>query len=334
MSGGGEGWRWDKTSLLPCTLVVMLSARIREDDSFCYGWELRGWAAEDVEAANRNNQFRCPGCQAGVSALSFKPHNQVSPHFRFSNGGGHEPKCPCGPKEVAANKALIDRDASVPTIVPYPTHLTDPPTERLIHSDDPGLSSAEDQRPSSIPPHFNREGEATRAASSHSGLIGTFAVAHMQMNRAQRISARINLPDVTDAHRYQYAFKELPQWKIERLTSPRIFYGRLRYTAPLEDTGTSYRIQFHAGEWDNDTRAFTRPWTLVAHHENWTKWGHTLFLDEFRTVTSQAERDKNEPWMYLLATQDPNNLSELHVKIRQRIAFIQRKPMRKKQSKA
>ena len=38
--------------------------------------------------------------------------------------------------------------------------------------------------------------------------------------------------------------------------------------------------------------------------------------------------------MYLLATQDPNNLNELHVKIRQRIAFIQRKPVRKKQSKA
>ncbi|MCZ9634959.1 hypothetical protein [Rhodococcus sp. BH5] len=311
----------------------MLSARIRDDDSFCYGWALRGWAPEDVEAANKNDQFRCPGCQAGVTALSYKPHNQVSPHFRFAHGGGHDPTCQCSPKAVAANKALIDRDASIPTIVPYPIYLIDPPTERLVRSDDPDLASAEDQRPSSIPPRLNMDGEAARAAASRPTLIGAFAAAHMEMNHAQRIIARIELPGVTDAHRYQYAFKELPQWNITKLTSPRIFYGQLRYTAPIEDTGTTYRIQCHAGEWDNDTRSFTRPWTLVAHYENWTKTGHTLFLDEFHTVTSQAKRHQNEAWTYLLATQDPINLNELHVEIRQRIAFTERKPAQKKRSR-
>lgn len=144
-------------------------------------------------------------------------------------------------------------------IASWPTKLVDEPVERKIRADGDDLAPAQDQRRSSQATNPSRRSGGPCSRTGPATSIRTFAAAFLRMAKEQRAHAPIDLPGVADADRYRYAFKRIPQWSIEPLRSPRVFYAQLRWTAELDDGGTSYSVQLHAGDW-------TKPVTKNAIH--------------------------------------------------------------------
>lgn len=118
---------------------------------------------------------------------------------------------------------------------------------------------------------------------------------------------------VTDADRYAFAFKRLPQWTIARLEYPRrVFYGQLAGTlARVSDTGGEFRIPLHAGEWDSDQKRFARTWELRLDHSAWSRRGRAALLNELECAVAQARDEGKQPWFFALASQHPNELAAI-----------------------
>jgi hypothetical protein len=143
------------------------------------------------------------------------------------------------------------------------------------------------------------------------------------MNKEQRRRASIELPGVTDADRYVYAFKRLPQWTIARLDHPRrVFYGQLRWTAAVDDTGSEFRIPLHAGEWDSNQKRFARMWELRVDHSEWSSRGRTAFLNELESAVAQARDEGKQPWFFALANQRPGEPGVIETNDRRWATFL------------
>lgn len=223
-------------------------------------------------------------------------------------------------RTAANNDELTAADDSAPTRTPYPVHLTEPPTEYKTRTDDPRIPASSDRRASTA---GSRTGsDAAQSSAPNARLIRTFANAYLDMNKAQRVGARIMLPGITDADRYQYAFRRIPQWNIDRLTSPRVFYAQLRWTANLDDIGNEYRVTLNAGHFDNAARIFDRPWVLAVPYSDWTIKAHNLFRAEFDDCVNHARLEGLQPWVFALAKQSDDDTAVLQVRIRQHMAFM------------
>ncbi len=288
----------------------------------CSAQELCEWDPDIVAAAATARRFTCTGCLAHQFPKAYVRPARRQPHFSLYGGGGHTPDCLLELSKAALKRADRDADTADPTTVLHPVKLADTPAESVtatgsledlvvagkgLSTRSSGIGSDPDSAPRPI----------------RSRLIRAFADAHLDMNRAQRVQAEIDLPGI-DARYYQFAFRRLPQWNVEGLSWPRrVFYAQLRWTADIEDTGSEYRIMLHAGSgYDKSSKRFDRPWTLVAHHDGWTSKGRRLFLDEFETAISQARNEALEPWCFALGEQSQDSAAEIHVSIRQHIAFM------------
>ncbi|MDO3091104.1 hypothetical protein P5V78_24230 [Mycobacteroides abscessus subsp. abscessus] len=281
--------------------------------------ELRAWDPEDVDGS----EFECIGCAVAVYPKAFRPNRKKQAHFSLYENGRHEPGCPLGPPDVAAAEDGGSASDSLRTRVFWPTRLIDQPPERKVRDRSGDLPFAQDQRSSTIGVTSAGSSNNIASRSARACSIRPFASAHLAMTRDQRATAAIDLPTVTDAKAYLYAFKLLRQWSLERMPNPRVFYGQLRWTAELEDDGEIYTIALHAGDgWDSHTRTFARPWILQVDHSDWTPRAHTVFLDELESAVAQARDQKRKPWVFALARQDPTDYAVLEVERRQHIAFI------------
>lgn len=287
----------------------------------CSAQELCEWDPITVDAATQARRFTCTGCPTHLFPKAYVRPAKRQAHFSLYGDGRHTSDCLLELyKAVLKRKANRDADDADPTAVRHPVKLASIPAESTTPACDlEELALAGDR-------FSTRSSDVDTASSTaprplRSRLIRAFADAYLDMNRAQRLQAEIDLPGVTDALHYQYAFRRL--WSIERLRSRRVFYTQLRWTTDIDDTGTAYRITLNAGDgYNEDSKRFERPWTLVAHHDQWTAKGRSLFLDEYKTAVNQARNDKLKPWVFTLAEQGPDDLAELHVSVRQHIAFI------------
>ncbi|ROZ87997.1 hypothetical protein EEB19_22555 [Gordonia sp. OPL2] len=143
------------------------------------------------------------------------------------------------------------------------------------------------------------------------------------MTETERRTTPIELPGITDADRYQFAFKQLPQWRIERLKWPRrIFHGPLRYTGQIDRTEEALHIELHAGGgYDTTTKRFSTPWTLVIAAAALTPRQLANVLEEFEGVANTARENRLSPHVFALATQDPAAPHQLTVTDRAHVAF-------------
>lgn len=280
--------------------------------------ELRAWDPAEVATTD----FCCIGCTERLIPKAFGLNKKVQAYFSLHQNHQHEPACPEGPTGAGARSGDGAAADGVP-VTHWPSTLIAAPTERPTAMPSNGVSAARDGhkatgRAAGGGTRWRSESSATRAYS-----IGPFARAFLRMDVEQRKQAVINLPGVIDADRYQFAFKRLPQWRIERLACPRrVFYGQLRWTARIEDTGTEYRLALHAGEWDSEVKRFQRNWELRVDHTEWSARGRAAFLDELESAINQARDQDKQPWFFALATQHPDLPSVIEARDRRHVAFL------------
>lgn len=284
--------------------------------------ELRGWDPAEVKAT----EFRCTSCSARVFAKAFELNKQVQAHFSLYQHGEHDAGCPEGPVVVAATTGDDAAAGTLPTAVAWPTRLVEAPAERKMVDPAADLPKAADQRVSTRGEANTGVAGRRPSQSARAYSIRPFAHAFLRMDVEQRRHTPIELPGVGDADRYQFAFKRLPQWSIERLArGRRVFYGQLRFTANVEDTGSEYRIALHAGEWDSEQKKFSRCWELRVEHTGWTQRARTVFLDELESAVNQARAEKDgkkQPWVFALATQNPGVPGVIETSERRHVAFL------------
>ncbi len=280
--------------------------------------ELRGWEPEVVSTTD----FRCIGCAEPLIPKAFALNKRVQAYFSLYQRHRHQPGCVEGPAAVAGHIGDDLAADGIPAVVPWPTQLIAALNHReTIAAPGAGLPSADRGRATT---HGAVDGDRRRGAPQpiRAYSIRAFAHAFLRMNIEQRTQARIHLPGV-HADRYRYAFKRLPQWSIDRLPVPRrVFYGQLRWTARIEDTGTVYRIELFAGEWGDGAKAFQRPWELRVDHTDWTDRGRTAFRNELESALNQARDQGKQPWFFALATQNPDAPGVIETRDRQHVAFI------------
>ena len=280
--------------------------------------ELRAWDPDEVAATD----FCCIGCPERLIPKAFGLNKKVQAYFSLHQHHQHDSGCPEGSTGVggrSGDRAAVD---GVPAGVAWPTTLIAAPAERPTVTPSDALRTPRDGRRTT----GRTAGGGTRGhgkpSVTHAYSIGAFAHAFLRMDVEQRQQALINLPEV-DADRYQFAFKRLPQWRIERLAFPRrVFYGQLRWTARIEDTGTEYRLTLHAGEWDSEAQRFQRNWELRVDHTEWTARGRAAFLDELESAINQARDQDKQPWFFALATQRPDLPSVIVAHDRRHVAFL------------
>jgi len=275
--------------------------------------ELRVWEPMEVAAT----AFTCVGCGERLIPKAFGLNKKVQAYFSLHQHRHHESGCPEGPAGGAGD-AVVD---GVAPVGHWPSMLIAVPTDRSTSGPSSDLPALRDGRGAS---GGAGSGAARRGASTSARAysIGPFAHAFLRMSVEQRTQAPISLPGV-DADRYQYAFKRLPQWSIERLAFPRrVFYGQLRWTARIGDTGTEYRLSLHAGEWDSEAKRFQRNWELRVDHTEWTARGRAAFLDELESAINQARDQDKQPWFFALATQHPDLPSVIVAHDRRHVAFL------------
>ncbi|WP_071288321.1 hypothetical protein [Mycolicibacterium llatzerense] len=280
--------------------------------------ELRAWEPDQVAAS----AFCCIGCGERLIPKAFGLNKKVQAYFSLHQHRQHESGCPVG---ATARAGGTDDDAvaaGVTAVGHWPTRLIAAPSERTTATSSGDLRAAGGRRPGTgaVGGGGARGRGAPSPARAYS--IGAFAHAFLRMDVEQRKQALISLPGV-DADRYQYAFKRLPQWSIERLTFPRrVFYGQLRWTARIEDTGAEYRLALHAGEWDDEAKRFQRHWELRVDHSDWTTRGRAAFRDELESAINQARDQDKQPWFFTLATQHPDLPSVIETRDRRHVAFL------------
>lgn len=282
------------------------TARIKgvEPPTHIAAQELRAWLPDEV----KTTEFSCLGCAADVHPKAYEMNRRVQAHFSlYRDRPAHDAGCPEGPPAATADSNSDDAADDIPTVVSWPTRLIETPMQRKVIDADAALPAAADRRTStrnvaaSTGAGVGRLSESARAYS-----IRPFAHAFSRMNKEQRRRALIELPGVTDADRYAFAFKRLPQWTIAQLDRPRrVFYGQLRWTADVDDTGGEFRIPLHAGEWDSNQKRFARMWELRVDHSEWSSRGRTAFLNELESAVTQARDESKQPWFFALANQRP-----------------------------
>lgn len=284
--------------------------------------ELRGWDPGEVGTT----EFSCAGCAADVYARCYEPNRKYQAHFAlYRDRPPHDAGCPIDPATAAADSGADPAADEIPTVVPWPTRLIDPPTERKVVDPDAGLTPATDRRTSTRSAAARAGGGRPASQSARAYSIRPFADAFIRMDVDQRRREPIVLPGLTDASCYLFAFKRLRA--IMRFDHPRrVFYGQLRFTADVEDTGSEYRIALHAGDWDNDRDRFQRTWELRVDHTDWSNRGRALFRDELESAVNQAREEKKEPWFYALATQNTEDPGVIETRARHHVAFIPRDP--------
>lgn len=286
--------------------------------------DLRAWNPNDVKAT----EFSCKGCTAPVHPKAYELNRKVQAHFSlYQQRAKHDPGCPEGPLPAGATVSDDPAADEIPTVVSWPTRLIESPVERKVVDPVADVAPATDRRASTRSVVAGEGGGHRVSQSARAYSIRAFAHAFLQMDEAQRRRAPIELPGVVDAGRYQFAFKRLPQWTIDRLAHPRrVFYGQLRWTADVEDTGTGYRIALHAGEWDAERKRFRRQWELRVDHTGWSSRGRAAFVDELESAVNQARDEDKQPWFFALATQSPGEPGVLEADDRHHVAFLPLRP--------
>ncbi|MEU9808563.1 hypothetical protein [Mycobacterium sp. NPDC050853] len=260
---------------------------------------LRSWDPKVVAAT----QFYCWSCPVRVFPKAYEPKRRVQAYFSLYDGEPHAPDCEGVTPVAAANESGGLAVGAVPTEVYWPSRLLDRPAERTVLDEDGGLAPAQDRR------HSTRSSTAggSGSALSRSGRVYSilpFAVAFWQMSRSQREQAHIDLPAITDADRYAYAFKQLPTWEVLTLKYPRrVFYAKLRWTSPLDDDGRAFKVALHAGDWDADTKIFHQQWQFRVDHTQWTPQARSKFRKEIDRAVQIAREKHWVPWVFALATQ-------------------------------
>lgn len=283
--------------------------------------ELRGWPPEVVKAT----EFSCIGCAADVHPKAYEMNRRVQAHFSlYADRPAHDAGCPEGPLPAATDRSSDDAADDLPTVVFWPTRLIETPVQRKVVDADDALAGAADRRTSTRSVHASAGGGVGRPSeSARAYSIRPFAHAFSRMDKQQRRRARIELPGVMDADRYAFAFKRLPQWTITRLDHPRrVFYGQLRWTAEVNDTGSEFRIPLHAGEWDSDQKRFARTWELRVDHGAWSRRGRAAFRNELESAVTQARDEGKQPWFFALASQHPSEPAAIETSDRGWVAFF------------
>lgn len=275
--------------------------------------ELRAWGPEEVAAT----AFTCVGCAERLIPKAFGLNKKVQAYFSLRQNRHHEPGCPTEAGGAAGEGTVADGL----TAGYWPTRLIAAPTDRPTAAPSVDLPDVR-VRSGAAGAVGGESGTRRSSSSTRAYSVGPFVHAYLSMDVEQRKAAPISLPGV-DADRYQYAFKRLPQWSIERLAFPRrVFYGQLRWTARIEDTGTEYRLSLHAGEWDDDTKRFHRSWELRVDHTDWTARGRAAFGDELESAINQARDQDRQPWFFALATQHPDLPGVLTTGDHRHVAFL------------
>lgn len=216
------------------------------------------------------------------------------------------------------------------TAVAWPTRLIEAPAERRVIDSAAVQPEATDHRVSTRGQADNGVVGQRPSQSARAYSIRPFAHAFLRMDVEQR-QAPIELPGAGDADRYQFAFRRLLQWTIERLArGRRVFYGQLRFTANVEDTGLEYRIALHASEWDAEQKRFSRCWELRVEHTGWTQRGRAVFLDELESAVNEARAEKDgkkEPCVFVLATPNRDAPGVIETSERRHVAFLPLDPV-------
>jgi hypothetical protein len=277
--------------------------------------ELRSWSAEEVAPT----EFNCCGCQVRMNPKAVRPGMKVQAHFATWQNRTHL-NCRLT-DEVAAPDGILDRDANHPRGVLWPNNLIER-RPRKVKGHDGSLDDGPDRRRTSRPSTPDTTSSRGVSTSTVAYSIRSFASAYLAMTGAERRATPITLPGVTDADRYQYAFKRLPQWNIEELGRRRVFHGPLRFTGHIERTDSSVRIELHAGAYERSSHRFTSPWTLVVDAAAMTSGQQSNLQNEFEGVASAAREGGLAPHVFALAEQNPAVLSELIVARRAYIAFL------------
>lgn len=279
---------------------------------------LRSWDPKLVEATD----FQCWSCTAPVYPKAYRPINRVQAHYSLYDEGFHDIDCQEGAPEAVANGDGQGAISTIPPQARWPSRLLAPLEERKVRGEVGAVPPAVDQRRSTRTGKRAGGGSAP-SQTARAYTIGPFVVAYWQMTRTQREYARIDLPGVSDADRYLYAFKQLPAWEILPLKHPRrVFHGKLRWTTPLEDDGHAFKVVLHAGNWDADTRSFRQQWVFRLDHLQWSPQTRTKFVNEIHRAARRAREKNWVPWVFALATQNPNDPSVCDVEQRAHIAII------------
>ncbi|WP_457125748.1 hypothetical protein [Mycobacteroides abscessus] len=267
-------------------------------------------------------EFYCWSCPVRVFPKAYTPRRKVQAHFSLYEGEFHALGCEEVALPAAANGPGGLAAGAVPTQVLWPSRLLDPPEERKVLDRAGDFAPAHDQRRSTRGSAMGGSGLAL-SGSGRAYSILPFAVAFWQMSRPQREQAQIDLPSVVDADRYAYAFKQLPAWEVSPLKYPRrVFYAKLRWSAPLEDDGTAFSVALHAGDWDADTKTFHQQWRFRVNHAQWTAQSRLKFCKEIDRAVRRAQEKRWVPWVFALATQNRIQPCVCDVEQRGHIAIV------------
>lgn len=279
--------------------------------------ELRAWTDAEVEAAT----FRCCGCTVEMYPKAHRPDRRVQAHFATKPLRQHV-NCTLVEDTAAAGGVIA---GGPPGRLPVlrPTRLVESEDRKISGEPAASLSPSTDRRRTSLVP-VSATGDVRRrtSGSAIARSIRPFAAAFLEMSAEERRGSPIELPGV-NADRYQFAFKGLPRRDIVRLPHRRVLHAQLRWTGQISDVDGIYRVELYAGEgYDPDSRRFTRPWTLVVDHRDWTSGQRNHFRDEFASVSGAARDHGLTPWAFALADQNPAELTELTLTRRAYVAFL------------
>lgn len=284
--------------------------------------ELRGWLPGRVQSAD----FQCLGCPAPVIPRSYLPSNQKQAHFATKRKGpdcsGRHLECDLFDDVAAAPDSDAPATATRRNIT-WPIRLVLDEPRKVRGEDIDGLLPGDDQRETTRRQAGGDGGDFGSSAAT-ARTIRTFAAAYRDMTTAQRRDTTVVLPGVDDANRYQYAFKQLPQWQVIELPRRRVFHGPLRWTGEVVDADDTFRIELFAGRgYSKATKRFDAPWTVIVNHRAWSARQRELLVDEVESAASDAtsQRD-NSPYVYVLADQNRERPNELLVEHRNLVTIF------------
>ena len=226
-------------------------------------------------------RYVCRGCGAKVFPASYRPENQLRPHFRIQQDG-HLEGCDVDGEQALIKRGRVERLSTPSGAFPalYPSGLSlieQRPRVGDLHSPPRAVGSSRVQRQEHVP--GNAPGKSRWLANSIRPICRTYI--NFPFNRDLPLS----IPGI-DRKTYGQVFRYLSPEGFGNYTSPRVYYAPIRWSRPVE-TPEWLEVTLDAG--DRDERwNLLRGYRVRVEWENWSEARRRYVRNEIEFSRKEA----------------------------------------------